>query len=111
MGILTFYAVAFIRAKVKDINSALDNDLAVKYITMAGDTVANCVIATSQTYVDSLKKQNKFDGDAQKHAFEMTYDAVMQILTDDAKTYLTSIYGDLNIYLTTLIEAEVNRNK
>ena len=41
----------------------------------------------------------------------MTYDAVMAILTDDAKVYLSNVFGDLETYITKLIEAEVNVNK
>jgi hypothetical protein len=36
---------------------------------MATDTITNCVIATNQTYVNSLKEQGKFDEAAQKEAF------------------------------------------
>jgi hypothetical protein len=35
----------------------------------------------------------------------------MAILSDDAKEYITETTGDLNVYLTQLIEAEVNKNK
>jgi hypothetical protein len=35
----------------------------------------------------------------------------MAILTDEAKTYLTEIYGDMSAYITTKIEAEVNMSK
>jgi hypothetical protein len=35
----------------------------------------------------------------------------MLILNDEAKEYLSNIYGDLTTYITQLIEAEVNRNK
>jgi predicted transcriptional regulator len=58
-----------------------------------------------------LKKQGKFDKEAQKIAFEMSYNAVIEVLSDDAKEYLSTIYGDLNAYIVHLIEAEVNRNK
>ena len=78
---------------------------------MLSNTICECVIATNQTYVDSLKAQGKFDIEAQKKAFEMTYNSVINILTDDAKLYLTNIYGDLNTYITNMIEAEVNKNK
>jgi hypothetical protein len=37
----------------------------------------------------------------------MTFDAVMAVLTEDAKEYLTAIYGDLTAFITTKIEAEV----
>ena len=41
----------------------------------------------------------------------MTYNAVINVLSSDAKTYLSNIYGDLNKYITNMIEAEVNKNK
>ena len=88
-----------------------DNALAAKYITMLSKTITDCVIATNQTYVDSLKAQGKFDTEAQKKAFNMTLTAVLSILNDEAKEYLTAIYGDLNTYITKQIEAAVNKNK
>lgn len=111
LTILTIYIVKFINSKVKDINQKHNNEIGAKYVEMLGQTVTDCVLATSQTYVDSLKRQGKFDSEAQKKAFEMSYNAVLQVLSEDAKTYLTTIYGDLNAYIIQLIEAEVNRNK
>lgn len=111
LGILTIYIVQFIRVKTEELNSKNENEILAKYLTMLSNTVIDCVIATNQTYVDSLKAQGKFDAEAQKIAFEMTYNAVIKVLNDDAKNYLTSIYGDLSTYITNMIEAEVNRNK
>lgn len=111
LTILTIYIIKIVNSKVKEINDSHDNETAAKYIEMLGQTVTDCVLATSQTYVDSLKKQGKFDMEAQKKAFEMSYNAVLQVLSEDAKVYLTTIYGDLNAYIIQLIEAEVNRNK
>lgn len=111
LTLLTIYIVQLIRTKIKDINNTHDNETAAKYITMLGETVTNCVVTTSQTYVESLKKQGKFDKEAQKIAFEMSYNAVLTVLSDEAKTYLSTIYGDLNACIKQLIESEVNRNK
>ena len=111
LGILTMYLVKFIRMKSQEITDKTDNELADKYIQMLTDTITACVIATNQTYVESLKKQGKFDAEAQKHAFELTYNAVVAVLSDEAKHYLASIYGDLTAYITTRIEAEVNVSK
>ena len=111
LGILTMYLVQFIRMKSQEITDKTDNELADKYIQMLTDTITACVIATNQTYVESLKKQGKFDAEAQKHAFELTYNAVVAVLSDEAKHYLASIYGDLTAYITTRIEAEVNVSK
>ena len=108
LGVLTAYLVAFIRNKTKELAVKADNDLAEKYITMLGETISACVIATNQTYVENLKKDQIFDEEAQKEAFQKTYDAVMAVLTEDAKEYLASIYGDLNTFIINKIEAEVN---
>ena len=111
LGVLTMYLVQYIRKKSQEITDKTDSELADKYIKMLTDTITTCVIATNQTYVESLKKQGRFDAEAQKEAFKLTYNAVMSVLTDEAKNYLTSIYGDLTAYITTRIEAEVNVSK
>ena len=74
---------------------------------MLNETISSAVLATTQTYVDSLKKQGKFDIEAQKVAFSQTYDAVMKVLTDEAIKYLTASVGDLETYITNRIEADV----
>ena len=111
LGILTVYAVKFIRIKSDEITKKTNNEIANKYIDLLSTTISDCVIATNQTYVEVLKKDNAFTAEAQKEAFKLTYDAIMGVLSEDAKTYLTSIYGDLTAYITTKIEAEVNLNK
>lgn len=111
LGIVTFYIVQFIKTKTEELNANNSNEILSKYVEMLSNTICECVIATNQTYVDSLKAQGKFDAEAQKKAFEMTYNSVINILTDEAKVYLTSIYGDLTAYITNMIEAEVNKNK
>ena len=111
LGVLTMYLVQYIKMKSQEIADKTDSDLADKYIQMLADTITTCVIATNQTYVESLKKQGKFDAEAQKEAFNLTYDAVMAVLTNEAKEYLTAIYGDLTAYITAKIEAEVNLSK
>lgn len=111
LGALTVFAVQWIRAKTSSLNATVDNELHKKYTEMLSETITKCVIATNQTYVDNLKAQGAFDMDAQKIAFQKTYDAVLIILADDAKNYLTNIVGDFNTYLTQLIEAEVKGMK
>ena len=111
LGILTVYAVKFINTKALEIKSNNDNAILKKYVDMLSQTITECVIATNQTYVEALKKQGSFDKKAQKQAFKLTYEAVMKILNNDAKEYLTNVFGDLEIYITNQIEAKVNANK
>ena len=111
LGVLATFVVEFLRVKSKEIVNKLDNDVAKKYAEMITNTVIDCVIATNQTYVEALKKQGKFDEQAQKVAFEKTLNAVLGILTEEAKNYIKETTGDLNLYLSQLIEAEVNKAK
>lgn len=111
LGILTTFVVKFIRAKIVEVNAKHDNELLKKYTTMLSETVIECVIATKQTYVETLKATGSFDEEAQKHAFEMTYEAILKVLSEEAKEYLSAAYGDLTAYITNRIEAEVNLNK
>lgn len=111
LAILTRYAVKYFQAKVDDLSAATENNTIAKYAQLIATTVENCVITTNQTYVDSLKEQGKFDADAQKIAFDKTLTAVLAVLSEDAKTYIQETTSDINVYLTQLIEAEVNKNK
>ena len=111
LGSLTAYFVKWVNAKSVEIQHKVDNDTADKYIAMLDDTICACVIATTQTYVEALKKDNAFTKEAQKEAFNLTFNAVMAVLTDEAKAYLSEIYGDLTAYITNKIEAEVSLNK
>lgn len=111
LGILTKYLVVFIITKKNEINANTESELAKKYQDMLAHTICQCVIATNQTYVETLKKEGKFDLEAQKKAFEQTKDAVLAILDDEAKKYLASIFGDLDLYISQQIEANVNMYK
>ena len=111
LAVLTTYIVKYIQVKSAEITEKTDNAIADKYTVMLADTISACVLATNQTYVEALKKQGSFDAEAQKVAFNMTLNAVMNILSDDAKKYLTEAFGDLNAYITSQIEASVNMNK
>lgn len=118
LGVLTTYLVKYIQVKAEEIqlkNKERENfehsEKLNKYISMLADTVTKCVIATNQTYVETLKKEGRFDLQAQKVAFQKTLLAVQATLTTEAKQYLTEFYGDLDIYLMSAIEAAVNANK
>ena len=111
LGILTTYLVKLIRKKNEELDAKVNKEVSKKYIDMLADTITDCVISTNQTYVDALKAANAFDKEAQKKAFELTYNKIMNVLTEDAKEYLTTIYGDLEIYITTKIESEVKLYK
>ena len=101
--------IAFLSAKIAESKAKTNNETAKKYLDMLDVTISNAVLATTQTYVESLKKQGKFDAEAQKIAFQQTYDAIMAVLTEESRKYITEAVGDLTTYVTTKIEAKVMR--
>ena len=107
LGAATLYLITLINTKKEEIKKQAKSETTKKYIEMLDDTIINCIIATNQTYVDALKKAGSFDAEAQKQAFKLTYDAIMAILTDEAKTYLNEAIKDLNVYITNKIESGV----
>lgn len=111
LGILTTYLVKYIAAKRDALITQNDNEIANKYIKMLSDTIISCVEATNQTYVDSLKAQGKFDEEAQKTAFNLTFNAVLAILGEEGQEYLTEVYGDLNEYVKNKIESTIKQSK
>ena len=111
LGILTTYFIKWINIKMKDLSNSREIEKEQKYIEMLNNTITECVMATTQTYVDALKKQGAFDIEAQKTAFNMTFTAVTALLTDEAQKYLNEAVGDLTLYITQKIEAEVQINK
>lgn len=111
LGILTKYFIQFINLKAEELKRKTDDATYQKYITMLNDTIVNAVTTTNQTYVEELKAQGKFDAEAQKEAFNRTYQSVLTVLGDEAQKYLSNIIGDVSEYIRTAIESQVNVNK
>lgn len=111
LGIGTIYLISLIKTKIQELKQKKDDELYHKYLTMLENTIVDCVLATTQTYVEALKKEGEFNADAQKVAFTKTYTSVMKILSEDAKEYLTNAVGDLEAFVYNKIEAEVKLSK
>lgn len=111
MSVLAMFIVNYIKVKTQQVIDNTKSDVTAKYIRMAQETVTACVIATNQTFVEALKKQGKFDKEAQIEAFNRTKEAVLNILSVDAQKYLVEAVGDIDVFLDSLIEAQVNSQK
>lgn len=111
LPLLAAYLIKLIQAKKEQFIADNDNQIYHKYMNMLAETISKCVVATNQTYVDALKQKNEFTVEAQKEAFVLTYNAVLDILSKDAKDYLVNAVGDFQQYLNKAIEAEVKWNK
>jgi hypothetical protein len=109
--VLVTYLVKYLKAKAEQTTTKIDNELIRTYLQDATDAVLQAVAYTAQTYVDTLKKQGKFDEEAQKIAFNTAKDIALKLLTEEAKQMITDLYGDLTVWLDTKIEQTVKEQK
>ena len=107
----TAYLIQYLHRKSEQIIAQTDNMTIKAFLTEATDAVSTAVTYTSQTFVDALKKEGKFDKDKQQEALEKSLDKAISLLSEPAKKALEDIYGDLAAYLTSKIEAEVRSQK
>lgn len=89
------------------IKTKIRNDKANKYLDKAEELVLDCVKKVNQTFVDSLKKEGKFDMDAQKLAFTMCAEKVNKLISSEMKTAVELAYNDFSEWLLTTIDAKV----
>lgn len=111
LSALFAYLIVYINKKKQALLENSNNEIEKKYIEKISKTITDCVIATNQTFVETLKKENAFTKEAQEEAFQKTITNVMSILNEDCIEYLESITSDITVYLRNKIEAEVNKNK
>lgn len=95
------YLIAFLKSKAK-------NEKVQKYIELAGTYLTDSVAMVNQTFVEQLKKDGKFDAEAQKAAFDMAADAWLAMMSEEMKQIIIAEVGDFEAYIKTEIEAKVN---
>lgn len=111
LPLLITYGILFLKVKIKEQEKKLENDQLVKYIDAATDAIGKAVLTVNQTYVDSLKKQGKFDAEAAQKAKQMAIDKAKALITEESKTAIETLYSDFESYLNDAIEEIVRENK
>lgn len=104
-------AIKGIQAAARYLAAKSENEAAKKYLEDAADAISTAVTYTSQTYVDALKKSDKFTKENQEEALQMAVDKAAMLMTAEARAFLEKAYGDLNAYLVSRIEAELRLQK
>jgi hypothetical protein len=98
------FLFVLLRKKVKDEKLA-------HLLARVENIVKQTVILVNQTYVDALKEEGLFDKQAQKIAFDMCKEKILDMLNDEAITAIKETFCDYEEWLRTLIEAYVRENK
>lgn len=106
-SVLTYYAQKYF-------NQLIDenvNDEMEAILTKGFQILMDSVNYVQQTYVDSLKKQDKFTAEAQKEAFELAKKRAIELMNQHTQDAIIHIYGNLDTYIDTMIESIINQNK
>lgn len=109
--VATAYLVSFLKKKSAQAQTQIENDTAKHYLDEITNAVTTAVSATSQTYVDALKKDNAFTKEAQLEALNKAKDTALSILSPAAAQFVSEVYGDLNSFLVAKIEEAVRVQK
>lgn len=109
--VLTTYAAKFLQSLYESNKSKIKNEKVRETLNQVTDVIVAAVETTTSTYVKQLKAENLFDANAQKEAFNMTYETVKKQLTAESSAILEEVYGDVEAYLTSKIEQFVEELK
>lgn len=94
-------------ALVAWLNSKIKNEKVAKFTTELTNIVGTAVKTIMQTYVDSLKQEGAFTEEKQKEALQKCLDIVLNQLTPELTKYIQDNFGDIQEYITTLIESSI----
>lgn len=106
-SVLTYYAQRFFNQMINDnVNDELEATLENGF-----QILMDSVNYVQQTYVDSLKNQDKFTAEAQKEAFELAKQRAVELMNQHTQEAIAHVYGNLDTYIDTMIESIINQNK
>ena len=97
---LTTYIVGLLNQKIKDKKLA-------RWASELWQIIMTAVQTVFQSFVDTLKKEGKFDENAQKEAKERAYNIIVSQLTPELSKYIKENFGDMKEYLMNQIEAMI----
>ncbi len=109
--VLAAHGVSLLKKVAENVATGVENAKKQGFIMEITGAVSDAVAATSQTYVDELKKARRFDADAQKEAVKKALAACLNSIGPAAIRFIRESYEDVQDYLTTRIEAEVREQK
>ena len=109
--VITAYVCKFLYAKWTEGKVKIENEKISNTLDNVVTMVLDVVEATNQTFVDELKKNGTFTKEAAAEAFKISKDKALAMLSIEAAEIITEVYGDVSVYLDTLIEAPVKQLK
>lgn len=106
-SVLTYYIKLYVGNLIKqntqgEIADILDQGLQI---------IIDSVNYVQQTYVDTLKKHDKFTEEAHMEAFNAAKKRAVELMNEEMKNVIVGAYGNLDLYVETMIESIINQSK
>lgn len=114
LPVISTYIVNLIKSKIRESEFILEtakSEAASLLIKDALSDVMDAVLYVNQIYTDSLKTSGKFDEKAQSEAFNRAYVEAMNMISQETKEGIETLYGSFDKWLKQKIEASVNAAK
>ena len=108
--VLAKYIVDLLNSKREEINARAESFAFQDAILRAIQLIQDVVDTTSQTYVEALKNEGKFDSESQKKAMDMTIQSVEKLMDKDMKDLINTVYLDFDEWVRVQIESYI-KNK
>lgn len=109
--VITGFVCTWIASLYENNKTKIKNERAKVVLEQVKDMIMAAVETTTSTYVKNLKAEGLFDADAQKEAFNKTFEAVKKQLTEESTKIIAETYGDVETYLINKIEQFVEELK
>lgn len=109
--VITTFVCRYLQSLYEKNKDKIKNEKVQIVLSQVADMITSAVETTTSTYVKELKANDLFNAEAQKEAFNRTYEAVTKQLTDDTKKIIIETYGDIETYIINQIEQKVEQLK
>lgn len=113
-AIIVKKVVDFVNTKIDDVQA---NTQLAKYnqvnvvIDYVQNVVETVVVAVNQVFVDGLKKSGSFTKESATEAKNMALEMANKLITEEAAKAIETVYGNVDVYVDSLIEETVNKLK
>lgn len=111
LTVVTKYVVSYLNEKKQAIKEELTENEFQNTMLKAVEVIERVIETTSQTYVDALKKQGKFDEEAQTEALKKTVEDIMVLLPSEAKALIEVTYNDVDKWVKSYVESYLRADK
>ena len=111
LSYLMLQVVKYLEVKRSQIAEDADKAKYQAYYDGALEAITKSVVMVNQTFVESLKKQGKFDAEAQEEAFQDACETAMILMGEEVVEFLQDQMDNFGLWLKVQVEASVNENK